>query len=193
MNMLGHNQGPSMEAGESWRRHCWKKARQNLVKTLPVEILRTRVARAAELGLDYRAYASIRAASGHDVIAFLFSSNALRLLPHTPMLSGSRAGKIAAVKRAHRVALLHIPLTPSALARAVPEGLKPLFEASFAAPDFAQNWGQVRETILAQTRAMRLPRDGVVVVGDTTHERAWAEAARLAGYVSAERFFQTGI
>jgi len=192
MNMLGHNRGPGMEAGESWRRHCWKVARQDLVKTLPIEILRSRVARAAELGLDYNAYASIRAASGHDVIAFLFSSNALRLLPQTPALSAKRAGKIAAVKRAQRVAVLHRPLTAAALARAVPEGLKPLFDASFAAPDFAQNWGQVRETILTQTRARKLPRDGIVVVGDTSHERAWAEAARLAGYVSAERFFLPG-
>ena len=190
MTMLGHNQGPTMEAGESWRRHCWTKARRDLMKTMPIEILRARVARAAELGLDYKAYASIRAASGHDVIAFLFSSNALRILPKAPALSGARAAKISAIKNTKRVAALHPPLTPAGLARAVPAYLKPLFEASFAAPDFSQNWGQVRETILAQTKTMNIPRDGVVVVGDTTHERVWAEAAKLAGYVSAERFFQ---
>ena len=78
--MIGHNKGPSMEGGQAWRAHCWRKARKSLMKTLPIEILRVRVARAAEIGLDYKSYASIRAASGHDVIAFLFSSNALRVL-----------------------------------------------------------------------------------------------------------------
>lgn len=67
------------------------------MKTLPIEILRNRVARAAELGLDYKAYASIRAASGPDVIAFLFLSKTLRLLPKAPTLSASRlAGYLSA-------------------------------------------------------------------------------------------------
>lgn len=81
MGMIGHNNGPTMEAGASWRRHCWTTARQALLPTLPVEVVRTRVRRAKELGLDYRTYASVRAQTGHDVVAFLFSSNALRVRP----------------------------------------------------------------------------------------------------------------
>ncbi|MDH3263731.1 MAG: hypothetical protein OEM24_07010, partial [Paracoccaceae bacterium] len=69
-----------MEGGAGWRRHCWTKAREELLPTLPLEVVRLRVKRAAELGLDYRAYASFRASTGHDVVALLFSSNALRLL-----------------------------------------------------------------------------------------------------------------
>jgi hypothetical protein len=82
--MLGHNGGPSLDRGFGWRHHCWKTAREALLPNLPIEVVRLRVKRAAEIGLDYRTYASIRASSGHDVVAFLFSSNALRLLPPHP-------------------------------------------------------------------------------------------------------------
>lgn len=190
MNRLGHNNGPTMEAGTSWRRHCWTKARRDLMKTLPIEILRSRVARAAELGLDYKAYASIRAASGHDVIAFLFSSNALRMFPKTVVMPEDRVQKLSAEVRARRLVAVHAPLTPESLLKALPEGVQPLFEASFTAPNFSHTWGESREIVLGQIHARKLPRDGVVVVGDTSHERAWSEAARLAGYVCAERFFQ---
>jgi len=179
--MIGHNKGPSMEGGQAWRTHCWSKARKSLMKTLPIEILRVRVARAAEIGLDYKSYASIRAASGHDVIAFLFSSNALRVLPKSKLMPEDRVLKLDAMKNINRLAALHAPL------KALPEGA-PVLD-SFAAPNFSHSWGETRGLILDQIHARKLPRDGVVVVGDTAHERAWSEAARLAGYVSAEQFF----
>ncbi len=192
MNMEGHNRGPSMAQGTGWRKHCWAKARRELMPKLPIEILRRRVARAKELGLDYTSYASIRAASGHDVIAFLFSSNALRVFPKQPVMTAARVGKISSIKNTTRLAALHAPLTPETLAKALPDGVKPLFEASFTAPDFSQNWGQVRAAVLGQIKTHNLPQDGVVVIGDTSHERAWSEAARLAGYLSADRFFGEG-
>ena len=33
---IGHNNGPTMEAGESWRRHAWGKARARLLPVLPI-------------------------------------------------------------------------------------------------------------------------------------------------------------
>ena len=180
--MIGHNKGPSMERGASWRRHCWRKARKDLLKTLPIEILRLRVARAAELGLDYSSYASIRAASGHDVVAFLFSSNALRVFPQSKAMPQGRVLKLESLKNTHRLVALNAPLqclpTPG-----------PQVEASFAAPHFGHSWSETREIILSQIHQQKLPRDGVVVIGDMAQERAWSEAARLAGYVSAEQFF----
>jgi len=107
MAMIGHNQGPTMEPGESWRRHAWGKARARLLPVLPIEVLRLRVKRAAEIGLDYRTYASIRAASGHDVIGFLFSTNALRLLPPQVALPVARREKLDAIQGAARAA--HVP------------------------------------------------------------------------------------
>ena len=175
--MIGHNKGPSMEGGQAWRKHCWTKARKDLMKTLPIEILRVRVARAAEIGLDYKAYASIRAASGHDVIAFLFSSNALRVLPKNKVMPEDRVLKLDAMQNVTRLAACHAPV------KSVPN------MPSFTAPNARHTWGEVRNIILGEVHKRHLPRDGVVVVGDTAHERAWSEAARLAGYVSAEQFF----
>ena len=48
---IGHNGGPTLESGGSWRRVAWKKAREELLPTLPIEVVRLRVSRAKELGL----------------------------------------------------------------------------------------------------------------------------------------------
>ena len=59
--------------------------------TLPIEVLRLRVKRARELGLEYKTYASLRAATGHDVVAFRFSSNARRISAGQPGMPLDRA------------------------------------------------------------------------------------------------------
>ena len=171
-----------MEGGARWRQHCWRKARKDLLKTLPIEILRTRVARAAALGLDYKSYASIRAASGHDVVAFLFSSNALRVFKHSKLVPQGRVLKLESLENTHRLVALNGPL------QKLPAPM-PHMDASFAAPNFKHSWRETRDIILTQVHQQKLPRDGVVVIGDMAQERAWSEAARLAGYVSAEQFF----
>ena len=75
---LGHNKGPTLERGASWRRYAWTRARSELLPTLPIEVARRRVRRARELGLDYKAYAGIRASTGRDIVALLFSTGLLR-------------------------------------------------------------------------------------------------------------------
>ena len=82
---LGHNKGPTLERGASWRRYAWTRARSELLPTLPIEVARRRVRRARELGLDYKAYAGIRASTGRDIVALLFSTNALRLARDAPV------------------------------------------------------------------------------------------------------------
>ena len=52
---IGHNQGPPLEAGFSWRKHVWTKARKELLPKLPLEVIRRRVARAQELGVESKA------------------------------------------------------------------------------------------------------------------------------------------
>lgn len=180
--MIGHNHGPTMEAGASWRKHCWTKARKDLLKTIPIEILRVRVARAAELGLEYKSYASIRAASGHDVIAFLFSSNALRVFPKDQAMPDDRIFKLEKIENVNRLVALQGNL------KELPKD-SPMVDSCFTAPDFSHSWGQTRDILLDQVHQQKLPRSGVVVVGDTSQERVWHEAARLAGYVSADQFF----
>ncbi|MGF1552163.1 MAG: hypothetical protein ACFBWO_06645 [Paracoccaceae bacterium] len=54
---IGHNGGPPLDPGRSFRAYAWKRARAELVPRLPLEIVRRRVRRARELGLDYPANA----------------------------------------------------------------------------------------------------------------------------------------
>lgn len=61
---IGHNGGPPLEEplleqpGAAWRLFCWSKAHKAAWKTPPREIALRRLARAEELGLSYREYAS---------------------------------------------------------------------------------------------------------------------------------------
>jgi hypothetical protein len=180
---LGHNQGPTMEAGAAWRKHCWAEARTRLLPHLPIEVLRGRIRRAKELGLDYKTYASVRAASGHDVVAFLFSSNALRLLGAYPALPQDRAEKLASLIGCGRSALVSAPLQPD-VALQVAQGL---VQAAFRAPSAHASFAEAR-TLIDAARA-GLPGDQVLLIGDLSVEQAWSAAGRLAGYVSAERYF----
>jgi hypothetical protein len=43
--------------------------------------------------------------------------------------------------------------------------------------------------MLAMLAPARLPADRVLLIGDTSLEREWVGAARLAGYLPAERYF----
>ncbi len=47
---IGHNGGPTLEPGAGWRRHAWSRARADLLPTLPLEVVRLRVARARNWG-----------------------------------------------------------------------------------------------------------------------------------------------
>ncbi len=179
--MIGHNRGPSMEAGASWRRHCWTAARERLLPVLPLEVVRLRVRRAAELGLDYRTYASVRAQTGHDVVAFLFSSNALRSSLRHPAMPPERAARLAAVAAGRR-GLAVRPLPPALLAAANPE-----LDAATDAPWALAPWAATRDAL---RRALDgLPGDRVLLVGDHPLEADWVAAGRLAGHIPAARYF----
>ncbi|MEM9436677.1 MAG: hypothetical protein AAGA15_06515 [Pseudomonadota bacterium] len=179
---IGHNNGPTMEAGYTYRKHQWKKAREALLPTLPLMIVRMRVKRAKELGLDYKTYAGVRASTGRDVIGFLFSSNALRLV--RAELPAETARKVEAIQDARKLALVHSPLDPTAVAEA-----NPALTRAAAAPLFTESWPAMRDKVRSVIRAENLPSDGVLVIGSTSLEREWAVAAKSAGYLPAERYF----
>jgi len=175
---IGHNGGPATEAGASWRRHCWGSARKALLPHLPLEVLRGRLRRAAELGLDYSTYAGIRATTGRDVVAVLFSSNALgmeRGAPASPDLAARLSGVVA-----HRVGLATAPLRPGVMLKA------PLHEAH-AAPSVLASPRLQRQAIRAALGAC--PSDAALLVGGYEAEREWCAAARLGAYLPAEKFF----
>lgn len=183
MTAIGHNGGPTPEPGASWRRHCWRAARERLLPTLPVEVVRLRVARARDLGLDYRTYASVRAATGHDVVAFLFSSNALRIAADRPRLPGDRAAKLGALCDCGRIALTVRPLAPPAAIGANPGLLDAASPAPPALGPFAEARAALRQAL------DRIPGDRVILVGDLGLEAEWCAAGRLAGYLPASRYF----
>ncbi len=185
MSGIGHNLGPAMGPGFSWRKHCWHKARRDLLPTLPIEILRSRVKRARELGLDYTTYASVRASTGRDVIGFLFSSNALRVFRKAPKMPRARLQKLDAIENCSRIALVTKPLTPDMLAAANPA----IDLSMLVAPGVDDIWRDSRKTILSALKADHLPADAVLLIGDTSLERDWSLAGRLAGYLPADRYF----
>lgn len=57
--LVGHNGGPPLERGASWRRYCWKQAHAAAWKTPPREIALRRLKRAEELGMSYRDYTAV--------------------------------------------------------------------------------------------------------------------------------------
>jgi hypothetical protein len=183
MSGIGHNRGPSMAPGAGWRRYAWKRARAELLPKLPLEVVRLRVRRSRELGLDYKTYAGVRAATGRDLVAFLFSSNALRVRPGALRMSEERSEKLGDLRACGRLALIHLPLDPGAVAAA-----NPVLGSTGRAPAFTDGWGEIREKVCGVIGP--LPRDGVLVIGETGLEREWSEAGRLAGYLPAERFFE---
>ncbi|KMW57129.1 hypothetical protein AIOL_002089 [Candidatus Rhodobacter oscarellae] len=182
MQMIGHNNGPSMDRGVSYRRHVWTKARRDLLPVLPLPVVRRRVARAAEIGLDYKTYATVRATTGRDVVAFLFSTNALRLFLQAQKLERARAEKLAAMRDCARNALVIGRLEPQEILAQNPE-----LDDACAAPHVHGSWSEAAGRIAAARG--RLPAEGVLLVGDTGLERDWSVAGRLAGYIAADRYF----
>lgn len=185
MSGLGHNKGPTMEPGARWRRVAWKKSREALLPTLPIEVVRRRVKRARELGLDYKSYAGFHAANGRDIVAFLFSSNALRPEPQTLVIEAARADKLSILRQCGRIALVHPPATPERIQLANAD----VIDVAGKAPTLLDTWPEARAKIEAMTANRGLPRDGVLVIGDTALEREWMLAGRLGGYLTADRYF----
>ena len=183
MASIGHNSCRVDEPGKSWRTHVWARARKDLMPTLPVEVVRLRVRRAAELGLPYKTYAGIRASTGHDLIGFLFSNNALRVLREGQPLPVDRAGKLTGLVRTTCTGVAHKPVSATHL------GSLAGLSGAHAAPAFSDSWAVMRDRMRGMITAEGHPADRFVIVGDTAFEREWAEAARTAGYLQAEQFF----
>ncbi len=179
---IGHNRGPEIEGETGWRTFAWKKARESLMPVLPVEVVRLHVRRAEALGLPYRTYAGVRAQTGRDVIGFLFSTNALRLLR-----SGDAADPAVAVRLAglpaDRTALTRPPLLPATVRAALP------LDAAHPAPRFTESWAAMRDRLRAVIRDRGLPPDGIVLVGETAEERDWAEAGKFAAFLTGDSYF----
>ncbi|MBM7068465.1 hypothetical protein [Actibacterium sp. 188UL27-1] len=183
---IGHNQGPTMERGASWRRHCWRTARAELLPQMPLNVIRRRVKRARELGLDYKTYASFRAATGRDIVALLFSSNALRVIRPGDVVPETRHAHLIATRGVEHRVIAQPPLDPDTLvARLAGQGID--VTAVVKAPGFQANFPTVRAA-MDRVRGT-VPGDAVLLIGDTAIERGWCAAGKLAGFVPSERYF----
>jgi hypothetical protein len=185
MAEMGHNQGPTLEPGQTYRTFQWRQAQRALMpNTMPLMIIRIRVMRARELGMDYQTYASVRQASGQDILALMFSSNALRVIGPGAKMPDAEERALKAVKAAKKLALIHAPQTPPAVLQA-----NPVLDASDVAPKFTDSWSDMRERLARFVCAQKLPSNQVLIIGDTALEREWATAAKAGGYLSAHRYF----
>ncbi|GMG81073.1 hypothetical protein LNKW23_02850 [Paralimibaculum aggregatum] len=180
---LGHNQGPPLDAGRAWRAFAWKKARAEGLPKAPLELVRRHVARAAALGLPYPVYASIRLGTGRDVAALLLTGGALLAAPAA--LRQARLGGLAPGERL-------LLAGRGGAARAPAEALGIAFAARGPLPDPEPSNGARRRAIRAVLDLQRLPGDTVVLIGPDRRQKAWGEAARLAGFVAAEDYFAGG-
>ena len=181
MGLIGHNRGPSLDGGGGWRRHCWRVAREALLPNLPIEVVRLQVKRARDLGLPYKTYAGIRAQTGHDVVAFLFSSNGLRAGVVQPVVARDVAAKLDALRAVLRIGLATAPLAPSALAQ------NTCLDRTAAAPHALAPARQTAQTL--REILHKIPADRVILVGIGDLERDWVSTARLAGWVAADHYF----
>ena len=184
MTGIGHNNGPTLDGGSGWRRYAWRRARRELLPQLPIEVVRLRIRRAKELGIDYKAYASIRAANGRDIVALLFSSNALRVGPRVVTIPEDRMRTLGEIRRCGRLAMVHVPVDILEF-----NILNSVIDVAERAPDLRDTWGEVRAKVRALTSAHGVPGDGVVVIGDTALEAEWADAGRLGGFLPSEAIF----
>ena len=177
---LGHNNGPSMEPGQAWRKHAWRQARAALLPKLPLEVVRLRVKRAKALGLPYQTYAGIRASTGHDLVGFLFSSNGLAMPVRGAVAPDHVHEKLRQIEQATRVALLHKGIDASMV-----DGLDRIDDA----PVPHLSWSAMRDRMKAIAVSAGHPADRWLVVGETMFEREWAEAAQMAGFLRGTEYF----
>ncbi len=180
---IGHNRGPEVE-GASWRATCWRRARAELLgPRLPVEVVRTRVARAKALGLDYKTYAGVRATTGRDLVAFLFSSNGLAVFRDSQSPDPLRVARIAGLAADRHLGAAP-GLDPATLgARIGAVSARPLMP-------FGTSWTGMRDEMKAWLKAEGLPGDGVLMIGETEHEREMMAAGGLAGFLSGQDYFE---
>ena len=178
---IGHNGGPC--AGSSYRAHCWSVARRELLGArLPVEVVRMQVRRARDLGLDYKNYAGVRATTGRDLVAFLYSSNALGVFRIGAPVPPAEAARVAASCAAAHLGCAP-GLAPDVLARQIGA-----VSGRTLAP-FGSSWAAMRDEMKEWLRAQGLPRDAVLMIGETAHEREMMTAGGLAGFVGGQVHF----
>lgn len=176
---IGHNAGPPIDPGQSWRRFAWAKARAELWRPAPLEVIRRQLRRAKALGLDHRQYSSIVLGSGRDPRAFVVTERAV---------CGLAAPRIAKLRAVEDCAITL--LGQARLAELMRDAGVALAEWGPPPPPRAGQ-AQARAALRAVLDGRRIPGDAVVLIGVGATEKGWAEAARLAKFLPAADYFAT--
>ena len=192
MHGIGHNSGHRM--GRGWQKHCWMRARQNLIgKRLPVEVVRTRIRRARELGLAYPQYASILLGSGRDVVGFLFTVDGLHLrLRRQLEMPAPVKEKLGALKRCKLMSFAPSGEDPCDFQAELVEISGADFVGVAPEPEHAKDWTAAQQAVYAILKPLKIPSNGVVLVGRTDQDALLATAGRLAKFLPSEQFFEFG-
>jgi hypothetical protein len=160
---------------------------------MPIETVRRRVRRAAELGLAYRRY-ELLVLGGGEIRAMLVAEDSLVITaPYASpaALDQGALRKLAAVAGCRRLLL------------AGPDGLREVwtrpatagspFETTIRVPSqrllAAPPVKADRAALAVGLRGSALPASSVALVGDGAHGAAWVAGARLAGLVPAAEYF----
>lgn len=186
---IGHNQGPALDMNTGFRRVAWKKARAQLMPRLPLEVIKRRVRRATELGLEYPAYASILLGTGRDIVGFLFTCDAMGMrLSKTVPLPEDVQQKLDGLKQVNRLLAIEHD-QPEAMPDLLSAQLQDRFVTATRLPSPNAAPQTARAAIRAALDPLKLPGDAVVMIGTQAHERDWADAARLARFIPGDRYF----
>jgi len=95
---IGHNQGPPLDQPTGgWARHCWRQAHKKAWRSPPLEVVRLRAARAAELGLSYHDYSAILLDRGGQPKALIFDLGGTLVATRNDEIETDRQGRIRAL------------------------------------------------------------------------------------------------
>ena len=189
---IGHNTGPK-QLGRGWQKHCWTQLRKALIgKRMPIEVVRTRIRRAWELGLEYPQYASILLGSGRDVIGFLFTVDGLQLkLRKRLEMPDNVQEKLRGLERVSVMSFAPSGEAPDVFRREVSDVAGVPFVGSAPEVEGALGWSAARAAVRAVLDPIKMPSGGVVMIGTRDSEARMAQAAKMSRFIPSAGFFGT--
>lgn len=190
---MGHNGGPK-RLGRGWQRHCWAQSRKALVgKRMPIEVVRTRIRRARELGLEYPQYASILLGSGRDVVGFLFTVDGLHLrLRKRLEMPDAVQDKLQGLDRVHLMSFAPSGEPVEPFLAELSDVSRVTFASAAPEAEGPLGWSAARAAVRAVLDPLQLPSDAVVMIGTQEHEAQMAQAAKMARFIPSAEYFAQG-
>ena len=189
---IGHNNGPK-QVGLGWQKHCWTQSRNALIgKRMPIEVVRTWIKRARELGLQYPQYASILLGSGLDVIGFLITVDELQLkLRKRLEMPDTVQDKLRGFERASLMSFAPSGEPPEMFRREVSDVVGVPFVGVAPEVEGVLGWSAARAAVRAVMDPLKMPSGAIVMIGSRENEARMAQAAKMLRLIPSAAFFGT--